>query len=73
MTEHALTLDDLIDQLRAEVERSGGMRALARKWDVTAGHVSRVLRKEKRPGPLMLKRLGLRERVTYEPARRNNV
>lgn len=61
-----MTLDGLLAHLRLEVDRAGGMRALARKWDITTGHISRLLRKEKRPGPIMLARLGLRERIEYE-------
>lgn len=62
-----MTLDGLLAHLRLEVDRAGGMRALARKWDITTGHISRLLRKEKMPGPVVLRRLGLRERIEYEP------
>mgnify|MGYP001571901368 CR=1 FL=1 len=62
-----MTLDGLLAHLRLEVERAGGIRPLSRKWGLCAGHISRLLRKEKIPGPVVLARLGLRERVEYEP------
>lgn len=61
-----MTLDGLLAYLRLEVDRAGGIRPLARRWSLTAGHISRVLRKEKMPGSIVLARLGLRERIEYE-------
>jgi hypothetical protein len=63
-----MTLDGLLAYLQLEVDRAGGVRPLSRRWSLDAGHISRVLRKEKRPGPLVLARLGLRERIEYEAA-----
>jgi hypothetical protein len=62
-----MTLDGLLAFLRLEVDRAGGINALGRKWGLCSGHISRILRKEKIPGPVVLARLGLRERVEYEP------
>jgi hypothetical protein len=61
-----VTLDGLLAYLRLEVDRAGGLNALGRKWGICSGHLSRVLRKQKIPGPVVLARLGLRERVEYE-------
>jgi hypothetical protein len=62
-----VTLDGLLTYLRLEVDRAGGVNALGRKWGICSGHISRVLRKQKVPGPLVLARLGMRERIEYEP------
>jgi DNA-binding phage protein len=62
-----VTLDGLLAFLRLEVERAGGLNALGRKWGICSSHLSRVLRKQKIPGPVVLTRLGFRERIEYEP------
>jgi hypothetical protein len=62
-----MKLDGLLAHLRLEVDRAGGVRPLSRKWGLDAGHISRLLKKEKMPGPVVLARLGLRERIEYEP------
>lgn len=67
--EAAMTLDGLVAYLRLEVDRAGGLNALGRKWGICSGHLSRVLRKQKIPGPVVLARLGLRERIEYEDVR----
>lgn len=61
-----MTLDGLLALLSHEVDRAGGIRPLSRRWGIDCGHISRVLRKERQPGPIILKRLGMRERVEYE-------
>jgi hypothetical protein len=60
-----MTLDMVLRDIRREVQRAGSLRGLAREWDISAGHLSRVLRKEKSPGPDVLVHLGLREEVVY--------
>lgn len=54
--------------IRAQIECAGSLRALARRWDVTPGHISRILNFKKAPGPLILRQLGLRQIEAYEPA-----
>ena len=58
-------IDELIKAMRKEMAkewREGNtLRALARKMGVSAGHLSRVLRGETKPGPKILDYLGFEE------------
>lgn len=58
-----MTLQDRIAQLS---ERHGGLRAAARAVKVDAAYMSRLARGEKiHPSPRVLKRLGVRQVVSY--------
>ena len=59
--------DAVVRAIEAQVECAGSLRALARRWGISAGHLSRVVRFEKLPGDAVLKHLGLRMVITYEP------
>ena len=61
-----MTPDQLRHELTMRAETIGGQNRLARAMQVTNGHLSRVIRGEKMPGPKVLRYLGLREVVTYE-------
>jgi hypothetical protein len=58
-------IDTVLREIRRRARLAGSLRALAREWDICPGHLSRVTRKQKNPGPDVLKHLGLRELVTY--------
>lgn len=60
------TADDVRKALREECDYEGGIRAFSRLAAVTAGHISRVLRGEKEPGPKLLDWFGLRAVTLYE-------
>lgn len=42
-------------------DEAGGVRALARKWKVSAAYVSDLARGNRAPGPPILKRLNLKK------------
>jgi len=54
-----------------QIERKGSLRALARKWNVSAPYLSDILRGRRNPGPKVLKHLGLvatvERKVIYSP------
>lgn len=57
---------DLRTELVNRAEMIGGQNRLARAMGITTGHLSRVIRGEKAPGPKVLRYLRLREVITYE-------
>jgi hypothetical protein len=62
-----MTLHDRVIQL---VEKHGSLRAAARAIEVDAGYLSRLGSGEKEsPSPDVLRRMGLRQVVTYELCR----
>lgn len=64
-------LDEILRRVQQELEKAGGLRALARKWKLSAPYISDVLRCRRHPGPSILKHFGLvalREVIVrYEP------
>lgn len=61
-----ITLEDVISRLRKECDALGGQTAWADKHNVSAAYVSDVLRNGRKPGPAILKGLGLRLVERYE-------
>lgn len=59
------TVDEVQDWLREECTCCGGVRAFSRESGISAGHVSRVIRGEKEPGPKVLGWFGLRAVTRY--------
>lgn len=63
----------MLGRLESAIDDAGGVRALARRWGVSAGYVSQVRLGRRQPGPRILLRLGLRcertVRVRYVAAR----
>lgn len=60
-----LTLDELKEKFR-----SCNYAALARRLDVTRQAISQIVSGKRKPGPGLLRKLGLREIVVYEKVRR---
>lgn len=60
-----MKLDAVLRDIRRSVVAAGSLRKLAADWHVSPGHLSRVLRKEKAPGPDVLNHLGLRAETIY--------
>lgn len=58
---------DLMRLVRAAIAEAGGVRPLARKWGVSPAHVCDMKRGFRRPGPRVLRHLGLKKvvSVTY--------
>jgi hypothetical protein len=58
--------------IEAESRKAGGMRALARKWKVSASYISDILGWRRHPGPSILNHLDLIaiRRVTVEYVRK---
>lgn len=60
--------------LARQIERSGGVRALAREWDLSPTVISMTSNGHRRPGPAILARLGIvatskvSRRVVYHAA-----
>jgi hypothetical protein len=62
------TDEDVRGWLREEASYEGGVRALSRLMKVDAGHISRVMRGQKEPGPAILDWFGLRAVTMYVEA-----
>ncbi len=60
----------VIEMVRKEKARAGGVRALAREWKVSPCYISDLLNGRRGPGPSILKPLGLKrvETVEFTPA-----
>jgi hypothetical protein len=50
------------------IERAGGVRALAREWDVSPAQISDVMNGRRGPGPKVLRNLGMRRTVQFVKA-----
>lgn len=61
------TIEEVRSLLKEECEYHGGINAFGRLSKISGGHVSRVLRGEKEPGPKILKRLRFKAVTRYEP------
>ena len=59
-----ITAAEVSALIREEAEYEGGVRALARLWEVSAPYVSDLIHGRRAPGPAILARLGLRREVT---------
>lgn len=56
-----MTRRQVLQIVESERDAAGGVRALARKWRLSAPYISDVLRGRRDPGPKVLKKLGLRK------------
>jgi transcriptional regulator with XRE-family HTH domain len=61
-----LTLQDVIELIRGEAEKTGSQKELAKKLGVSAQYISDILNGRREPGDAILKPLGLHKVVTYE-------
>lgn len=61
-----LTLQDVIELIRGEAEKTGSQKELAKKLGVSAQYISDILNGRREPGDAILKPLGLRKVTTYE-------
>lgn len=62
-----MNLDEVLSELRAACEASGGQQKLAREWDIAQSRISEVLRGKALPGEKIREKLGIRMGpVTYE-------
>ncbi len=52
-------LDSIHRLIEQEIEKAGSLRALARKWKLSAPYISDVLKFRRHPGPAILERFGL--------------
>ena len=59
------TAQEVREWVRDECKTFGGIRAWARETGISPGHVSRVLRSQKEPGPKILDHFGLRAVTMY--------
>jgi len=60
-----MTESQIREVVRKEVERIGSIRAAAKKWRISHGHLADFLRGERKPYPAVIGPLGyVRETVT---------
>ncbi len=60
MSEREVSLAVVLDLIRGAVGAAGSIRALARKWDVSAAYLCDVLHERRGPGKSILRHLNLR-------------
>lgn len=60
----------VVELVRKEKARAGGVRALAREWGISPVYISDLLNGRRGPGPGILKNLGLKrvQTVVFTPA-----
>ena len=61
-----LTEAEVREKVRGAMEREGGVRALAKRLEVSPSYVSDVCCGRRAPGPAFLRLLGLRKVVGYD-------
>ena len=68
-------LDDIHRMIQDEADDAGGLRALGRKWKLSAAYLSDILRHRRNPGPSVLSRFGLvaLRTVTTEYLEKKNI
>lgn len=62
----------MLRRLEQAITDAGGVRALGRRWQISAAHLSNVRIGKRLPGPRVLAKLGLR-RLVARRARYENV
>lgn len=62
-----MSADEVRKMVEARAGEVGTMRALARAWKVSPAYLSDVINGKREPGPAILKALGLRRLMVYEP------
>lgn len=60
-----MTEEDVRTLLRQEIDKAGGQRAFAKKKNLSAPYVNDVLHQHRRPGPSILRALGLQVEINY--------
>lgn len=60
-----MTLQDVLQQLRGEIEAAGSAKAWAERHAISPSYVSDVLKGVRDPGPAVLEALRLERVVTY--------
>ena len=61
----ALSEAEFQDFLRAVIEASGGLGALSRQTTLDKTNLSKSVRGKRKPGPMLLKSLGIRAQTVY--------
>jgi hypothetical protein len=63
-----MTESEVRRDVRIYIERAGSLRALAKQWGVCPALLSDLMNGRRRPGPKILKPMGLRvvKTITYE-------
>jgi len=60
-----LTLEQLCARLREEIQRRGGVRKMARDFDVSSAAMSRLVNSSRRPGRKLLEQFGFKAITVY--------
>ncbi len=55
-----MTRAEVVEMVELEAQKAGGIRALSRKWGVSAAYLSDIRLGNRRPGPAILSQLRLR-------------
>lgn len=66
----AMTHDDVIQELQRRVKRAGSGLALAHELGVSHTYLWHVIRGHQKPGPLILRALGLEAATSYQKAKK---
>lgn len=66
----AFTKSDVATMVKRNADLVGGLRAMARIWELDAGYLCHVVAGRKLAGPKLLARLGLEEVVLYKRKKR---
>lgn len=56
---------DLAEMLRLECESHGSLCKFAKAANIDKGHISRIIRRQSKPGPRVLDLLDMQEMVVY--------
>lgn len=62
-----MTKEALINQLERMAEKDGSKSALAVRLGVTLTYLSDVIHNRREPGPMILKAMGVRRVISYQP------
>lgn len=65
--ETAGNIQDVRSALTAACAKAGGQRTYAREHRLSSAYISQVITGKIKPGPKILRLLGLQRRITYHP------
>lgn len=66
MNNKYLTIEDVINRLKREIETAGNQRQFAQKINVSAAYLNDVMNRKRGPGDKILKAINLQKIVVYK-------
>lgn len=70
MSDKYLTIENVIDRLRREIEAAGSQRQFAQKIGVSAAYLNDVMNRKREPGDKILKAINLQKVIVYKAGER---